>query len=145
MEKRNTLGTKFPKMNINKKSTLKVSTLLLGMIALSVALKAGYNHHQNLQQQKKEAAEYDRATMATLINTKIVEGDNDTNHVIFWLDTNNDLKTAEGHCSMPDAPAQKALHISNLTNGTTKSLAEWRKISHPYEVQYHPSKFPPSR
>ena len=141
MNTRNILTTKFPKMNINKQNAFKVSKILPGLIALSVCLKTGYGCYQHSNQQKQDAARHDQTTMATLIDKKVIEGDDNTNQIIFWLDTDNDLGTAEGHCSIPDASHKKASNIAGITNGTTKSLAEWRRIASPHEVQHNPSTF----
>ena len=141
MNTRNILTTKFSKMNTNKQNTLQVSKLLLGLVSLGICFKTACGCYQR----SRELSEHDSTTMATLIDTKIVERDDNKNHVIFWLDTDNNRKTAEGHCNMLDTTNEQTASIANLTNGTTKSLAEWRKIAHPYEVQHNPSKFRPSR
>ena len=131
-------------MNIHK-STLRTPKNILALCAFAVAISTGCSCCQRAAQQKKEASEYDRNTMATLIDKKITKDDNNKNHVIFWLDSDNDRKTAEGFCAMPNAPHEKTSHISSITNGTTKSLAEWRKIAHPYEVSHNPCEFLQSR
>ncbi len=76
--------------------------------------------------------------------TILLDNDN-KNNVIFWLDTDGNRKTVEGFCNMPDASHEKAAHIASLTKGTVKSLAEWRKIAHPYEVYHNPCEFLSSR
>lgn len=145
MKTKNILPQKLPKININKKNILQASKILMGLLALGVCLKVGYSCAQRSRQQKKEIAPHDRTTMATLIDKKIIKDKDNKNRVIFWLDTNNDRKTAEGYCSMPDADNEQTLNISNLTNGTTRSLAEWQKMVHPYEVHHCPSEFPTTR
>lgn len=141
METKNSRTTKFSKMNIRKQNISKLSKILLGLLALGICFKGGFGCSQRSYQQKKEAAEYDRTTMGVLIDRKITEGHGNKNHIVFWLDTDNDPKTAEGFCSMPDADSEKTSNISSLANGTAKSLAEWRKIAHPYEVQHNPCEF----
>ena len=130
-------------MNINKQHTVKVPKILLGLLALSGCVIFGC--HQRSYQQKKSETEYDRTTMGVLIDKKIKEGDDNKNHVIFWLDTDNNRKTAEGFCNMPDADAEKTSSIFSLTNGTTKSLADWRKIAYPYELHHNSCEFLSSR
>ena len=136
METRDTLGTKkLPQAN--KQNRSKVSKILLGMLALSTSLAAaGYG----CSQQKKAIDKRDENITGVLIGTKI-----DNNHVVFWLNTDNNPQTIEAHCHMPNASDKKVANISTLTNGTTKSLAEWRKLAHPYELSYCAAKFPASR
>ena len=133
------------KMNIDKRDTLRISKILLGMLALGVCLKVGGGCYQRSAQDKKEAAEHERTTIGVLIDKRIVEGSNNKNNVIFWLNTDDDPKTAEGHCSMPDATIEQASKIASITNGTPKSLAEWREVAHPYEVSHNPRVSPLSR
>ena len=145
MKTQNILATKFTRTSINKQNTLKISKTLLGLLALGVCIKVTCGCYQRSQQQKQEAAEHDRTTMGVLIDKKIIKDNRNKNHVIIWLDTDNNRKTLEGLCNMPDANTEKTLNIASLTNGTTKSLAEWRQIAHPYEVQHNPCDFLPSK
>ena len=121
------------KMNISKKGIWEIPKVLLGLFVLGGCFRAGCGCSQDLYQQRKEENEFDKKTLATLIDKKIM-GDNGKNHVIIWLDTNNDLVTAEGFCNMPDAKPEKALEIYNITNRTTKSVAEWKQITRPYKI-----------
>lgn len=145
MENKSIIASISPKRNINKQKILKVSKVVLGLFALSVCFKAGFGCSQRSYQQKQEAAEHDKTIMGVLTAKKITEKSDNKNHVIFWLDTNNDPQTSEGFCHMPDADAEKTSHISSLTNGTTMSLSEWKKVAHPYEVQHNPCEFLRSR
>ena len=105
----------------------------------------GYAWSKRWHQQKRASIEYDKATMATLIDKRIISGNSNKNHIIFWLDTDNDRMTAEGFCNMLDADTKKTANISNLTNGTVKSLSEWHQIAHPYEIHHSPNEFCHSR
>ena len=138
MAKNKQTPPKFSKMNISQQNTLKATKTLLGLFALGVCFNAGYGCYQRSQQQ---TTQQNKTTMATLIDKKIIKKNGNKNHVVFWLDTNNDCKTAEGFCSMLNADSEKTSHISNLENGTTKSLADWQKIAHPYKVQHNPCRF----
>lgn len=145
MKTRNILTPKFPQIDINKKNIFKATRLLIGLFSLGVCLEAGYGCCMRSYQQKKEIDERDRSTMGVLIDKKIIRANYDKNHVIIWLDTDNNQNTIEGFCNMPDADAEQTLNVSSLTNGTTKSLAEWREITQPYELRHNPCKFLRSR
>ena len=134
MKTRNILTPKFPQIDINKKNIFKATRLLIGLFSLGVCLEAGYGCCMRSYQQKKEIDERDRSTMGVLIDKKIIRANYDKNHVIIWLDTDNNQNTIE-----------QTLNVSSLTNGTTKSLAEWREITQPYELRHNPCKFLRSR
>jgi len=141
LKTRNIHTTKFSKIHINKKNTFKISKSLLGLLAVSLCFRAGFGCSQRAYQQKKEAS----ATMGVLVDREIIAGKNNKNHVIFWLDTDGNRQTIEGFCNMPAADQNETAKIASLTNGTTKSLAEWRRFAHPHEVQHNPCDFLSSR
>ena len=126
---------KSPKSQKDVKDTWKITKLLLKLFVLGACLRTGYGYGQRLYRQSTSEHTFDKKTLATLIDKRILMEGN-TTHLIFWLDGDNNLKTAEGSCSMFNAKLDKVMQLNNITNGTTKSLEKWKEITHPYKIHY---------
>jgi len=138
MKKFNIPKIAFPKMNINKDSLKFEAKILLGLFSLGLCLKAGDYFMCASIEKKRAQDEFDRNTLATLMDKGISPAKDNPkkNHVIIWLDADGDRKTAEAFGNMPDATPEQVLAVYNMTNGTTKSLADWKRLALPYKVHY---------
>ena len=131
MKKFNIPKIKFPKikspladMDPDVKYAVKgISKLLLGLCILGAAIKGCNSGCHAMDQRKKAQEEADKKIPATLINK-----DRSGGMTMFYLDLDGNPATTEA-VAMSGMSLQKAAQFHDMTNGTVKSVAEWKKIA----------------
>ena len=147
MKKFNIPKIKLPKMDEKTKDKLDdikdkvidgakiTAKTLLGLFALGVCLK-GCASCCRIQDQRREAQEaLDKKTPATLIDKSITPSRccHDKKDITLYFDADGNPQTAEATLDIRDIKSAQAIPFYNLTNGTTRSVFEWKKMVPPYE------------
>lgn len=123
------------KLNIPKIKLPKITAkTLIGLFALAVCLK-GCSSCYRIQVQKNKAQEaLDKKTPATLIGKNIAPGCTYYNRDISLLfDTDGNPQTVEAVLDVSNIKTEKAIPFYNVTNGTTKTVYEWKRMVPRYE------------
>ena len=108
---------------------------LLGLFALGVCLK-GCASCCRIQEQRAKAQEaLDKKTPVTLIGKSITPSRccDDKKDITLLFDADGNPQTVEATFDIRDIKSVQAIPFYNLTNGTTKSVFEWKKMVPPYE------------
>lgn len=116
------------------RGTKTTAKTLLGLFALGVCLKGcGSCARSVVAWDKKVKAEeaLDQKTPATLIDKNITLYNGDCQNIALYFDTDGTPQTAEATLVQYGLKAGKALKFYNVTNGTTKSVADWKKMVDP--------------
>ena len=128
--------TKAPKENVDKdvlkiiRGVKKISNILIGLFALGLCLKGCASCCRLQEQQRKAQEALDKKTPATLIDKSIARGRYDDNKdVTLYFDTDGNPQTAEATLDIRGLKPSKAIPFYNLTNGTTKSVFDWKKMA----------------
>ena len=128
--------TKAPKENVDKdvekiiRGVKKISNILIGLFALGLCLKGCASCCRLQEQQRKAQEALDKKTPATLIDKSIALGRyDDKKDVTLYFDTDGNLQTAETTLDIRGLEPRKAIPFYNLTNGTTKSVFDWKKMA----------------
>ena len=112
------------------RGTKTTAKTLLGLFALGVCLKGCDGCCHIIVQQAKKQEALDQKTPATLIDKKINPEQNGYKKVTLYFDTDGNPQTAEAVFDKL-LKAGEELPFYNLTNGTTKSVADWKKMDTP--------------
>ena len=111
------------------RGTKTTAKTLLGLFALGVCLKGCSSCCHTMVQQAKKKEALDQKIPATLIDKKIDKQDG-YKRVTLYFDTDDNPQTAEAVFDKL-LKAGEELPFYNLTNGTTKSVADWKKMDNP--------------
>jgi len=114
--------------------TLKV---LGGLFALAIACGACRGCVKMMavrEQQQKLQDALDRKTRGVLINKQIFPTADHQNNALLYLDTDGNLATAEAMINMCYIDGERALTFYNMTNGTTKTMTEWKQMVGPHNI-----------
>ena len=105
---------------------------LLGLFALGVCLKGCASCAVRSVEQEKAQEALDQKTPATLIDKSITPARccDDKKDVTLYFDTDGNASTSEATLDIQVKHGQ-VIPFYNLTNGTTKSVADWKKMAHP--------------
>ena len=126
---------KLPKLNERTKERLQDAAIVtaktvLGLFALGLCLKGCAHYARRWEQAREEQEALDKTTTATLIDKAITPARySDNRDVALYFDMDGDPRTAEAMLDIRAVKAEKALLFYNLTNGTKKSVAEWKKMT----------------
>ena len=136
MKKFNIPKIKFPKMDEKTKDKVidgakTTAKILLGLFALGVCLKGCYSCADRSYQRMKIQEALDKKTPATLIDKRITPAYHRGGEsiVTLYCDTDGNPLTAEAMFATESIVPAKVLPFYNLTNGTKKTIAEWKKMA----------------
>ena len=129
--------TKAPKENVDKdvekiiRGVKKISNILIGLFALGLCLKGCASCCRLEEQQRKAQEALDQKTPATLIDKSITPARccDDKKDVTLYFDTDGNPQTAEATLDIRGLKPRKAIPFYNLTNGTTKSVFDWKNLA----------------
>lgn len=114
-----------PKIMINDGKI--IAKTLLGLCVLSAAIKGCNSGCRAMDQRKKAQEEADKKTFATLIDKKARSHDLGA---MYFLDLDGNPTTTEAVVLDGIGTLfEETARFRDMTNGTVKSVAEWKKIA----------------
>lgn len=131
----------FPKINIDSEKAKEVALrtsrtafkTLIGLLAFGLCFEAisGYKSARTAIEDRRRAQKaLDERTPATLLDKQffISSFKSENNEALLYFDMDGNPATAEGIANLVSLEPQKTLELYNITNGTTKSVAQWNRL-----------------
>ena len=120
------LEINIPKIDIASKAK-KTAKTLLGLCVLGLCVKGCMSGYRAIGSWKNAQDELDKKTPATLVDKRITNCRCNNKNIQLCLDTDGN-SIADKVLDVRHVEPAKAIPFEDVTNGTIKSVAEWKSI-----------------